>query len=52
MVLLLIALLVFRIGFGLFALYYIPSVSRDLERYLQDPKPETLRPVRAERSSG
>jgi hypothetical protein len=45
-ILLLGVLFLFRLGFGLFALYYIPSVSRDLERYLRNPVPETLRPVR------
>jgi len=52
MVLLLIVLFLFRIGFGLFALYYIPSVSRDLERYLRDPVPETLRPTRTTAPNG
>jgi hypothetical protein len=42
--LLLVVLFLFRLGFGLFALYYIPSVSRDLERYLRNPVAETLRP--------
>lgn len=37
-VLLLAALFLFRLAFGLFALWYIPRVSRDLEDYLRDPE--------------
>jgi hypothetical protein len=48
-ILLLVVLFLFRLGFGLFALYYIPKVTRDLERFLRDPSAFPVPPPRPRR---